>query len=156
MNKEQLAAVAMTVITVMEDDHCQDEILENAFILLAACRENRSRVPGRRWSLDRNDPLLFFQYAFCKEFGSCTWEGMFRVNVNMYNVLLSELREDLIKHVTKNFRFPIKPERTLATFLNVYMKRTIYPSRYADGSWSKHSVTRIKTSFTFNLFLLQR
>lgn len=41
---------------------------------------------------------------------------MFRVNVSVYNVLLSALRENLKKQVTK-FRLPIEPERTLAAFL---------------------------------------
>lgn len=116
MNKEHLADVAVTVITVMEDDHCHNENLEDAFSLLCACSENRSGVPGRRWALDRNDPQWFFQYALCKAFGSSAWKAMIRVNINAYNVLLSALREDLTKQVTK-FRLPIDPKRTLAASL---------------------------------------
>lgn len=69
---------------------------------------------------------------------------MFCVNVIVYNVLLSALRENSTKQVTK-FGLPVKPKNACSVFI-VYRKRNIYASCHAGGRWSKHSVMWSQTS----------
>lgn len=61
------AVLMSSVLSEMGDDDEVDQILKDGVVMLASYLHARAGVVGRSWSLSRNHPRWFFDYALRAE-----------------------------------------------------------------------------------------